>query len=39
MDVQYQIQALRLAEKCDIFHWFPCGADVQSGDYQNFLGG
>ena len=39
MDMQYQVQALRLAEKCDILHWFPSGADVWSGGYQSFLGG
>ena len=41
--MQYQIVG-SLARKCKIILWFPRGADrrradVQSGDYQNFLDG
>ena len=43
--VQYQFScAPKLARKCEIEHWFPCGADgraggVRSRDYQIFWDG
>jgi len=32
MDVQYQVAPglLNVARKCEIKHWFPCGAEEQS---------
>ena len=51
MDVQYQVagglEVPQQGRKCDISHWFPCGADgrtggradVRSRDYQNVLDG
>ena len=35
MDVQYQVagglQVPQQGRKCDISHWFPCGADGRTG--------
>ena len=45
IDVQYQFScAPKLARKCEIDHWLPCGADgrasgVRSRDYQIFWDG
>ena len=45
IDVQYQFScASKLARKCEIEHWLPCGADgrasgVRSRDYQIFWDG
>ena len=32
-------ETLTQARKCEIIHWFPCGAYVRPRDYENFSDG